>query len=117
MKLIWMRQGVMFVIVLLLPISVLAITPEQYVHRGRGSVNVSVIQQLKTYPCNVNLVQQNTPFKVGDAVYVEWHGNWYEATVLKVATNAKRYYIHYDSWSHSWDEWVGINRIMHRLCK
>jgi arylsulfatase A-like enzyme len=40
---------------------------------------------------------------------VEWRGSWYDAKVLK--TKNDRWYIHYVDDDHSWDEWVGKDRI------
>jgi len=45
----------------------------------------------------------------GDAVQVKWKGKWYDAHVVKMSGN--KYFIHYDGYSNSWDEWVGPNRI------
>lgn len=46
---------------------------------------------------------------IGSHLQVEWKGGWYPATILK--TRGDQYYIHYDGYSSSWDEWVGRNRI------
>lgn len=48
-------------------------------------------------------------YQVGDAVEVEWKGKWYPARVLKVSKGT--YFIHYDGYESSWDEWVGPKRI------
>lgn len=48
-------------------------------------------------------------FSEGDAVQVKWKGKWYDAHVLK--TKGSQYYIHYDGYNNSWDEWVGPSRI------
>lgn len=48
-------------------------------------------------------------FNVNDKVKVQWKGKWYSATVLKVKNN--KYFIHYDGYAASWDEWVGPLRI------
>ncbi|MEO5358158.1 MAG: hypothetical protein H7844_12800 [Nitrospirae bacterium YQR-1] len=48
-------------------------------------------------------------FTRGDKVEVSWKGSWYPATVLK--TKGDLTYIHYDGYSKSWDEWVGLDRI------
>ncbi len=52
------------------------------------------------------------PYKAGDAVMVKWKGSWWPAQVVQVG--AKRWYIHYDGYSNSWDEWVGPGRIRPR---
>jgi len=48
-------------------------------------------------------------FNAGDSVKVKWKGKWYPAKVLKV--NNDKYYIHYNGYESSWDEWVGPKRI------
>ena len=40
---------------------------------------------------------------------VLWRGQWYPAEVLREADG--RWFIHYIDDDHSWDEWVGVNRI------
>ena len=50
-------------------------------------------------------------FGVGDRVYVEWRGTWWDARVVSlVGSNAWR--IHYEGWSDRWDETVGPTRIV-----
>jgi hypothetical protein len=48
----------------------------------------------------------------GSQVSVYWKGSWYAAQVLKVRRGS--YYITYDGYSSSWDEWVGLDRIRPR---
>lgn len=43
------------------------------------------------------------------AAEVEWHGQWYPATVLK--KEGDRHFIHYADHDESWDEWVTKERI------
>jgi hypothetical protein len=45
----------------------------------------------------------------GTSVQVKWKGKWYPARVKKAGNNS--WYIHYDGYSNSWDEWVGPSRI------
>ncbi len=47
--------------------------------------------------------------KVGDKVDVLWNGKYYKATVKQV--NDSKWFIHYDGYESSWDEWVGKDRI------
>jgi YD repeat-containing protein len=47
--------------------------------------------------------------KVGAKVQVEYNDAWYPATVLKQENG--KYYIHYDDYDDSWDEWVTEERI------
>jgi len=46
---------------------------------------------------------------VNKKVEVEWNGAWYPAVILK--TEGEKYFIHYDGYENSWDEWVDIKRI------
>ncbi len=48
-------------------------------------------------------------YNVNDKVKVEWKGGWYPAKILKVENN--KYYVHYDGYASSWDEWVTDSRI------
>ena len=48
---------------------------------------------------------------LGRKVKVSWSGNWYDATITQVNDKAKKYFIHYDGWSSTSDEWVGVDRI------
>jgi hypothetical protein len=79
-----------------------------------GPMNIAAAQKCKR---NQNLAAQKESFKKGDLVFVEWHKKWFKASVLKTNNTKKSYYINYDNWSHSWDEWVGLNRIMYRACE
>lgn len=47
--------------------------------------------------------------QVGDKVQIEWSGSWYDGEILKV--DGDEYYITYDGWDDSWDEWVTIDRL------
>ncbi|MBI2392223.1 MAG: hypothetical protein HYV09_21730 [Deltaproteobacteria bacterium] len=46
---------------------------------------------------------------VGAPVSVEWKGSWYPATILSIENG--RYFVHYDGYDNSWDEWVGPERV------
>lgn len=48
---------------------------------------------------------------VNDKVQVETNGSWYDAHILKVNSEKGTYYIKYDDWSDSWNEWVPIERL------
>ena len=48
-------------------------------------------------------------YNVNEKVKVQWKGQWYPATVLKVEGN--KCFIHYDGYGSNWDEWVGLGRI------
>ena len=39
----------------------------------------------------------------------KWKEQWYKARVLREEKG--RYYIHYEDFDNSWDEWVGNDRI------
>lgn len=49
--------------------------------------------------------------KVNDKVQVEYNGSWHDATIKKVNSADGEYFITYDGWSDSWDEWVTIDRL------
>lgn len=51
-------------------------------------------------------------YPVGAKISVEWHRQWYPATVMKVYRGV--HYIHYDGEDTVWDEWVGNPRIKQR---
>lgn len=51
-------------------------------------------------------------FRVGDAVEVEWQGDWWPAHVTNMSSTFPiTYAIHYDGYGDEWDEWVGLDRI------
>ncbi|MBF0465018.1 MAG: hypothetical protein HQK88_06570 [Nitrospirae bacterium] len=64
---------------------------------------------LLTLTLALGFVVVSEAFIKGDKVEVLWKGTWYTATVLKA--KGELTYIHYDGYSKSWDEWVGLDRI------
>lgn len=54
-------------------------------------------------------VTPSSGFVQGSHVQVQWQGQWYPATILKV--NGDKYLIHYDNYDSSWDEWVTTDRL------
>jgi hypothetical protein len=53
------------------------------------------------------------PFAAGDKIEIwENRRNWKPGTVLK--KEGRRYFVHYDGWSDSWDEWVGPDQVRER---
>lgn len=48
-------------------------------------------------------------FKVGDSCEVLWKEKFYPAKILEQRDN--QYYVHYDGYNASWDEWVGLSRM------
>ena len=52
---------------------------------------------------------QQTIWKVGDRIEVQWQGDWYQAQVIEV--KGSQYKIHYDGYASSWDEWIDKSRI------
>ncbi|WKZ65065.1 MAG: agenet domain-containing protein [Flavobacteriales bacterium] len=46
---------------------------------------------------------------VNDPVEIDYQGTWYPGTVLKV--EAEKYFVTYDGWDESWNEWVGKERL------
>lgn len=57
-------------------------------------------------------VFQGGNYPPGTPVMVLWKSKWYPARVLQSRPN--RWYIHYDGYSASWNEWVGPGRIRPR---
>ena len=51
-------------------------------------------------------------YSTGEAVMVSWKGSWWPAHVVKVGD--QRWYITYDNYDSSWNEWVGPDRIKKR---
>lgn len=49
--------------------------------------------------------------QVNEKIQVNSNGSWYHATILKVNPNDGTYFITYDGWSDSWDEWVPLDRM------
>ncbi len=49
-----------------------------------------------------------TAWSKGDRILVEWGGKWWPAVVQERQDN--RYFIHYDNYESSWDEWVESSR-------
>ena len=54
----------------------------------------------------------NLSFPIGSRVMVSWKGKWFKATILKKREGA--YYIKYDRYSSSWNEWANTSRIKKR---
>lgn len=52
---------------------------------------------------------------VGDKVDVEWKGSWYAGKIVEVDEENGTYFITYDNWDSSWDEWVTLDRIRLRF--
>ncbi len=48
-------------------------------------------------------------FSKDSKVEVNWKGTWYPAKILEKRNN--KYFIHYEGYDNSWDEWVTIARI------
>jgi hypothetical protein len=51
-------------------------------------------------------------YSVGASVSVLWKGSWYPAQILQAQSG--RYYITYDGYGSSWNEWVGADRVRSR---
>ncbi len=49
------------------------------------------------------------PVRDGDAVEIEWRGTWYGGCLLERRDG--QYYVSYDGYTSSWDEWVGPERL------
>lgn len=46
---------------------------------------------------------------VGDAMEIDYNGTWYPGKVLQV--EGEKYFVSYDEWNESWNEWVGRERL------
>lgn len=60
---------------------------------------------------SLGIMTQSFGQKVNEKVQVEHNGSWYDATILKVNAADGLYFITYDGWSDSWDEWVPPSRL------
>lgn len=49
--------------------------------------------------------------KVNEKVKIESSGAWYDGKILKVNEAEKKYFVKYDNWEDSWNEWVTIDRL------
>lgn len=47
--------------------------------------------------------------QVNEKVQIDHNGTWYDGKILKVEDG--KYYVSYDGWSDSWNEWVDIDHI------
>lgn len=47
--------------------------------------------------------------KVNDAVEIQSSGSWYPGKILKV--DGEKFFVTYDGWDESWNEWVGKDRL------
>ncbi len=52
-----------------------------------------------------------TAQKTNEKVQAEHNGTWYPATILKVNADEGTWYIKYDGWDDSWNEWVTKDRL------
>lgn len=48
-------------------------------------------------------------YEPGQTCEVEWHGQWWPASVVKV--KGEFHHIHYTGWEAKWDEWVTVDRM------
>ena len=60
-------------------------------------------------PKRIRTALNPTTPTAGDALFVEWEGSWWPATVLKVSKGGYR--IHYTGYGPEWDEDVTMARI------
>nr|WP_246351206.1 Tudor-knot domain-containing protein [Deinobacterium chartae] len=52
-------------------------------------------------------------YRVGQQVQVQWHGQWFKATVIEIGSGSMqgKYKIRYEGYDSSWDEYVAPARI------
>ena len=69
--------------------------------------------QLEQVAAPIRLAQppQGGSFRVGEKLFVEWHGRVWPATVLSIV-DADRAVIHYDGYGPEWDEVVPTQRAL-----
>ncbi len=60
-------------------------------------------------PADAARPNSTTLYQVGESVEVESGSAWYAATILRI--DGDRYYIKYDDYSETWNEWLEANRI------
>ena len=49
--------------------------------------------------------------RANEKIQIEHNGSWHEGTILKVNAAEGQYFVTYEGWSDSWNEWVGKERI------
>jgi hypothetical protein len=59
----------------------------------------------------VGIVSVSQAQKVNEKVQIESSGSWYPGTILKVDAAKGEYFVTYEGWGDSWDEWVPISRL------
>lgn len=69
-----------------------------------GADRIKIVEATKT-----KRISKSSSYEVGEAVMVKWKSKWWPAHILKA--KADRWYIHYDGYRSSWDEWVESKRI------
>ena len=47
--------------------------------------------------------------QVGEKVQIDHNGTWYDGKILKIENG--KYYVSYDGWSDSWNEWVDTDHL------
>lgn len=52
--------------------------------------------------------------KVNEKVEIEYNGTWYPGKILKVNDEEKLYYVTYDGWGDSFNEWVKTDRLKYK---
>lgn len=50
-----------------------------------------------------------SPVQIGDPLEIEWRGTWYGGRLLERKDG--QYYVSYDGYTSTWDEWVGPERL------
>ena len=47
--------------------------------------------------------------KVDEKVQIEHGGTWYDGKIMK--TDGEKYFVSYDGWDESWNEWVTVDKL------
>jgi hypothetical protein len=81
-----------------------------------GGVFFAVSQHPPTLdapPADARVVAPGEAF-ASEPVWVEWSGEWYEASVISVSGEGRTIRVHYEGWSSSYDEDVTLDRVRTR---
>ena len=49
--------------------------------------------------------------KVNEKVQIDHNGTWYDGKILKVNAAEGKYYVGYDGWDDTWNEWVTADHL------
>jgi len=79
---------------------------------SEANVNLTrKIPEIQTGKIDVKMINTIVTeiFSVNQKVKVKWQGTYYSAVILKIENG--KYFVHYDGFESSWDEWVTADRM------